>query len=78
MAGYLNLSSGVVDRQFDRHVNEVFAAIEAADGPTPLWQTLQTFLNQELTELAGSAPAFASVEQAQSASRLVFEHLFSA
>jgi len=74
----LNLSSGAVDRQFDRHLNEVFAAIEAQSGSEPAWRTLRELLDQELTLLAGHSPAFATIDQAQAVLKLVFDHLLPA
>jgi hypothetical protein len=78
LAGYLNLSSGAVDRQFDRHLNEVFAAIEAQSGGEPAWRTLRELLDQELALLAGHSPAFATIDQAQAVLRLVFDQLLPA
>lgn len=78
LAGYLNFSSGAPDRQFDRQFNEAFAAIEGLPTADPAWRTLRELLDQELTGLAGSSPAFATIDQAQAVLRLAFDYVLPA
>ncbi len=75
VVGYLNFSSGAPDPQFDRHLNELFAALEARPGGPPARVRLGQMLRDELARLHTTTAAFASTAQASAVLHLVFDRL---
>jgi hypothetical protein len=78
-AGYLNFSSGASDPKFLRNVNAIFRAIELrCDKKCQATAILCAWLDERLTQLAGSSPAFADVRQARDAIALLRDHVLPA
>ena len=78
LLGYLNLSSGAADPQFERGINEAYAAIDHNAVEQPAWRALDHLLRDELAALSGRAPGFESTEQAAAALHLIFDCLLPA
>ncbi len=77
--GYLNFSSGVSDPKFLRGLNELWGAIEVADGqPKPSWQVARQLLGKKLDELSASSAAFRDADQARSVLKILFDEALPA
>jgi hypothetical protein len=73
--GYLNFSSGSADSKALSALNDLFGLILAtAEAPQP-WKTAGELLQQRLSELRTSSPAFHNAAQAETALRLTFDRL---
>jgi hypothetical protein len=77
--GYLNFSSGISDAKFLRNFNAIFRGIEArCDRQCQATAILCAWLEQRMTDLSGSSPAFGDVSQARSVVGLLRDHLLPA
>ncbi|NQV25432.1 MAG: hypothetical protein HQ518_13810 [Rhodopirellula sp.] len=72
--GYLNFSNGKSDVDFLGQLNHlaVFCGVETS------WEPLQSSLNEQLKQLAGSNPAFSDAAQATAALSITFDALLPA
>ncbi len=78
MVGYLNLSSGAPDSQFQRNLNHLYAELEAAPSDSAAWQGVGKWLRGAIAQLQGTSAAFAHTEQAQRVVETVWDHLLPA
>ncbi|MCA9099943.1 MAG: hypothetical protein KDA63_02270, partial [Planctomycetales bacterium] len=76
--GYLNYSSGTPDHNFQRHLNDVFARVEAATPDEPSWRKVHLLLRRELEVRRGQGSAFQEVDQAQTVLGLIFDRVLPA
>ena len=72
--GYLNFSSGAGDSRFQTNLDRLHRRLTPVDGQPEVRRLLQ----DRLSELAASSPAFQNSEQARAALSLVFEHVVPA
>lgn len=77
--GYLNFSSGKPDARLYQNINAIYRRLEeSAPGPRCPWLALHQLLRTKLASLRGTSAAFAQVEQAEAALRLVFDDVLPA
>jgi hypothetical protein len=73
--GYLNFSSGAPDPAFLKNLNDLFGRIDAQDrGGEPTWRQMGVVLREALPGISRASETFRSVEQAEAALELVFDH----
>jgi hypothetical protein len=75
LLGYLNLSGGAADPQFQGCANEIFSLLEEGQSEPAAWLALRDALSSELNDLAGRAPGFENADQAAAVLGLVFDQL---
>lgn len=76
--GYLNFSSGNPDAKATAALNSVFESLLAAPVATPPWKLAGLLLNERLTVLRATSPAFADAVQAENVLRITFDELIPA
>ncbi len=78
IAGYLNLSTGRADPQFERRVNELYRELEQTEGVSEPWQSFRALIDRRLGDLQRTSSAFADIEQARAVLGLTFDGLLPA
>jgi hypothetical protein len=83
LLGYLNFSAGSPDVGFERNLNLLFARLERScrqdrSEASPLHVRLEALLRERLQVVAGTAPAFVQVDQAQRVIDIAFEQVLPA
>jgi hypothetical protein len=78
MVGYLNLSSGTPDSQFQRNLNCLYAHWEQGQGDAEPWHRVGESLRSAIAEVRGTSAAFAEMQQAEGVVQAVWDHLLPA